>query len=277
MSQQIKGVLRYPGGKTKVLSKLLPIIPDDFEEYREPFVGGGSVFISTKQQKNWHAKYRINDLNYELYCFWKQLRDNPVDLMKQISNVKQNCLDGKQLYYGIKCKNTDEKFEFEVAYEFYILNRITFSGLSHSGGFSKESFEKRFTWSSIERLKPLSNLIQDVQITNDHYKNLLLEKGENVFIFLDPPYFSAKDSKLYGQMGNLHSGFDHKTFAEDVKKCSHRWLITYDDSPEIRELFKFANIYEWEVQYGVNNGHIKKINGGKAKVGNELLISNYPL
>ncbi len=70
----------------------------------------------------------------------------------------------------------------------------------------------------------------------------------------------------------MHTGFNHEEFAKAMKKCKHSWLITYDDSPEIRENFSFAKIYEWELQYGMNN--YKK---AKAEKGNELFISNYDL
>ena len=93
-----------------------------------------------------------------------------------------------------------------------------------------------------------------------------------MFIFLDPPYLKATKKRLYGKSGDLHLGFDHIKFAEDMKKCKHKWLITYDDSPEIRELFNFANIYEWELQYGMNN-----FRQGKADKGKELFICNYTI
>ena len=63
---------------------------------------------------------------------------------------------------------------------------------------------------------------------------------------------------------NLHTSFDHQRFAENMKKCKHLWLITYDDCEEIRKLFSFAYIYPWEIQYGMT-----------AKKGKELFITNY--
>jgi DNA adenine methylase len=57
-----------------------------------------------------------------------------------------------------------------------------------------------------------------------------------------------------------------------MRLCSHRWLITLDDCEENRELFNFAYIYEWELQYGMNN--FKQEN---AAVGKELFISNYDI
>jgi DNA adenine methylase len=99
---------------------------------------------------------------------------------------------------------------------------------------------------------------------------VLFHNGEDVFIFLDPPYWKAAESKLYGVRGELHTAFDHVQFAENMKKCSHKWLITYDDSPVIRELFDFAEIQEWTLQYGMNN-----YRQGSAAKGRELFIKNY--
>jgi len=260
--------LRYPGGKSKALRNILPFIPPNFSDYREPFLGGGSVFIAVKQLYP-NAIYRLSDLNYDLYCFWEYLKDKPDELIHEITQIKNTCVNGRELYNKL-AYFYDESDDFRRAIRFYILNRITYSGTVDSGGYSSLAFEKRFTLSRIEKLRPLSILLQDVEITNRSYENLLFEKGKNVFIYLDPPYWSSMKSKLYGKQGNLHTSFDHKKFAENMKKCEHKWLITYDDSEAIRDMFKGGNIFAWEMQYGMNN-----INGKKAKKGKEILITNY--
>lgn len=99
---------------------------------------------------------------------------------------------------------------------------------------------------------------------------MLKDKNKDIFLFLDPPYFTATKSKLYGKKGDLHTSFDHKRFSRLMKKCSGDWLITYDDCPETRDNFKFSNIFDWEVQYGMNN-YKQNI----AAKGKELFISNY--
>ena len=101
-------------------------------------------------------------------------------------------------------------------------------------------------------------MVASTKITTGDYEKLLFAAGEGVFIFLDPPYFSATKSRLYGIKGSLHTSFDHERFAQNMRKCQHRWLITYDDSPAIRNLFSFAEITEWELQYGMNNYKQKK-------------------
>jgi DNA adenine methylase len=96
--------------------------------------------------------------------------------------------------------------------------------------------------SSIERLAPFSKVIQNANITNFDYEVLVNATGKNVFLFLDPPYFSATKSALYGKNGQLHKGFDHEQFANCLKNCNHKWLITYDNSDYIKKLFDFADI-----------------------------------
>ncbi|MEM9537872.1 MAG: DNA adenine methylase, partial [Cyanobacteria bacterium P01_E01_bin.42] len=184
--------------------------------------------------------------------------------------MKDIYIDGKALFEELAEIDTENLTGDERAIRFFVLNRISFSGTIESGGFSKESFRDRFTYSSIERLKPLQTILKNIKITNLDYEKIIQEPGENVFIFLDPPYLKATKSRLYGKRGNLHTSFDHQRFANLLKDCPHQWLITYDDSPEIRENFKFAHIYEWELQYGMNNYRQKTAGKGR-----ELMISNY--
>lgn len=266
---EIKSPLRYPGGKTRAIQKIFSYIPE-FKEYREPFVGGGSVFIALKQRVSSDITFKINDLNHDLYCFWKVMQNKPNALIERVKELKET-LTSKEDYLT-KIRTKEFTSEFDKAVRFFIINRCSFSGLSDSGGFSSEAFKKRFTHSSIDRLKQIIHILKNVEFFNEDYSKLLTNDGKDVFIFLDPPYLKATKKRLYGKSGDLHLGFDHIKFAEDMKKCKHKWLITYDDSPEIRELFNFANIYEWELQYGMNN-----FRQGKADKGKELFICNYTI
>ena len=272
MNNIVKSPLRYPGGKSKALKYILPHIPLTMKisEFREPFVGGGSVFITLKIIFAEKIKlYWINDLNYDLCCFWAYARDDIDRLVEAVVAMKEKYSEGRDLYNYLKDEKTIRD-EFERAVRFFIMNRITFSGVVDAGGYSQKAYETRFTPSSVERLKEVSKIVSGVHISRSDYEKLLLDDGEDVFIFLDPPYLTATKSKLYGVKGNLHTSFEHTRFAEAMKKCKHKWLITYDDSPEIRELFSFAKIIECEVQYGMNN--YKQNHAAKGK---ELLIKNY--
>lgn len=267
---QVKSPLRYPGGKSKALRQILPHVPTQIKEYREPFIGGGSVFLAVKQILGQHInKYWINDLNFDLYCFWKYAQEEIERLTDAVTAIKQHQTDGRELFANL-AKEGLELDEFQRAVRFFVLNRITFSGTVESGGYSQQAFEKRFTDSSIDRLKTLGTMLANTTITNGDYQQLIEQPGENVFIFLDPPYLSATKSKLYGKKGDLHTSFGHQRFAEVMENCSHKWLITYDDSEEIRKLFSFAQIIEWDLQYGMNN-----YKQDKASKGKELMIKNY--
>ncbi len=268
----IKSPLRYPGGKSKAINQIAKYLPDSFCEFREPFVGGGSVFIYLKQ-KFPNLKIWINDLNRELFLFWKSTQSHLPQLVEEIRRVKNKYTDGRLLYEKLTSVDTNNLSDFDRAVRFFVLNRITFSGTVESGGFSEQAFQKRFTYSSIDRLEKLEKIFTaDIKITNLDYSELLNADGQDVFIFLDPPYFAATKSKLYGKDGDLHTSFEHQRFAELVIECHHRWLITYDDSPEIRGNFQSSNLFEWELQYGMNN--YKQISAAK---GQELFITNYEI
>lgn len=267
---QVKSPLRYPGGKSKALDKIMPHIPLNIHEYREPFVGGGSVFLAVKQLFGSRIKqYWLNDLNFDLCCLWLAARNDIETLINEVNKVKQKNTDGRALF-DYFTRDDLKLNEFERAVRFFVLNRITFSGTVDSGGYSRQAFERRFTDSSIDRLRNFSAHLASIHITHGDYEDLLLQDGERVFIFLDPPYLSATKSKLYGFRGQLHTAFDHDRFASNMRECRHKWLITYDDSPKIRKLFDFANITEWTLQYGMNNYKQKS-----AAEGQELLIKNY--
>lgn len=266
-----KSPLRYPGGKSRAIPQISKKLPVSFTEFREPFVGGGSVFLFIRQNYP-HVKIWINDLNYDLYCFWKTAQTDTAGLAQASAKIKEQYHHGQKLFDELR-ENVDADIsDFDRAVRFFVLNRISFSGTVDSGGYSELAFQTRFTDSSIKRLLSLGPLLQDVRVTHLDYKAVIHEPGEQVFIFLDPPYLAATKSRLYGKNGNLHTAFDHTEFAAEMQRCLHQWLITYDDSPEIHANFPASYIHKWELQYGMNNYKQDKANKGK-----ELFITNYAL
>ena len=263
----IKSPLRYPGVKSRSVDLISTIIPE-FDEFREPFLGGGSIFIYAKQHFP-NKKFWVNDLYFELYKFWEMAQKDVDALIEKVYEWRNKFQIGKELHQFLN-KNLADFNDLERGAAFFIYNRITFSGTSLSGGFSEGAFTGRFTESSMQRLYQFAKVINGAEITNLDYAELVKKEGENVFIFLDPPYYSATKSALYGKNGNMHKFFDHIKFAENMKNCNHKWLITYDDSEYIRDLFSFANIMPWELMYGMRN-----VTKGADQKGKELFISNY--
>ena len=267
----IKSPLRYPGGKSRAIAKIIQHFPSEFSEYREPFVGGGSLFIYLKQ-KHPELPIWINDLNPELFLFWKVSQTQLQKLVEEVWQIKKTRSDGKSLFAELTQVETTQLSNLERAVRFFVLNRITFSGTVESGGFSQQAFEKRFTDSSIARLENLGTVLNNVKITNLDYSEIIAAPGDNPLIFCDPPYLSATSSKLYGKAGTLHTNFDHDRFARVMENCPYQWLITYDNCSKVRENFQFARQIDWELQYGMNNYKQKSAAKGK-----ELFIINYKL
>jgi len=113
-------------------------------------------------------------------------------------------------------------------------------------------------------------VINDTTITNLEFNDVIKADGDNVFLFLNPPNHSVTKYSLYGKNGNLYNGFDHVRFAETMKNCNYKRLITYDDSEYIRELFSFANVIAWDLTYGM-----RYVADTSDRTGKELFISNY--
>lgn len=180
----LKSPLRFPGGKSRAVSRILSLVPE-FEEFREPMVGGGSVFLALRQRYP-NRRYWINDLNYELYCFWKVAQECAHVLADALRRLREETPNGRELFYRL-VERYGQGDEFERAVRFFTLNRITFSGTVDSGGYSEQAFHQRFTPSAIERVRRLEPLLQGVRITHGDYEPILRTEGEGVFVFLDPP------------------------------------------------------------------------------------------
>lgn len=258
-----KSVLRYAGGKSRIANQLVSRFPD-FNEYREAFLGGGIVFLTTKESFS-DRKYWINDIFSPLVKFWEESKISNTELQVLLFDLKNHTdtLDIDQIKELVNfCKiNLYSQDSLEVARNFFFLNRRTFSGTVLKGGVPKEG--SRWTHSSINRIKTLEPALKDVRITCMDYKDVIRLKGDNVFLFLDPPYYGIKG--LYS-----HETIDHEELAEELQRTSHKFMLTYNDTSEVRNFYKGFQIEETQLVYGMDNS-----GGNKCKRGNELLITNY--
>lgn len=268
----VKTPLRYPGGKSRSAELLISYFPK-FSEYREPFVGGGSVYFTLKE-KFPKKKYWINDLYKELYYFYRWLKLRPNDVIEYVKSIKFARGNGKELFQESKQniikRTVNQKIKAAL---FFIINRISFSGTTLSGGFSEEAYKNRFTDKSIDNLRVFSDILKkNTRITNFDYEKVVKKDGKNVFIYLDPPY-AIDHQALYGKNGDLHKAFDHERFANVLKNCKHKWLVTYNDCEYIRKLFDFATIIPFEASYGMKN--VRKDKENIVQKGHEIIIKNY--
>lgn len=272
-SKYLKTPLRYPGGKSKCIKDISLMIPE-FEEYREPFIGGASVYLHLKQSYP-NKIFWINDLYQSLYIFWNELKVHPLEVISQINTWKHEYKYNEKQMFKYLNENLSVFDSIKSASAFYIINKTSFSGLTASGSFSQQAVTQNFTDNCICKLESISRILDNTTITNLDYSELLNKPGKNVFLFLDPPYYLGKKSNLYGKNGELHKRFNHELFAKNMKKCNHKWLITYNDCPEIRELFNDSKITikQWEVGYTMHIHH-DEIKKRKSK---EIFIYNYDI
>ena len=252
-TKSLKTPLRYPGGKSRATTKLFQYIPDlkDYKEYREPFLGGGSVALEVVKRYP-HLEVWVNDLYEPLYNFWCELRDSGQELQDAIWSKKNMYPDpgtAKELFTESKEKINDrETSPFDRAVNFYIVNKCSFSGLTESSSFSSQASESNFSFRGIERLSEYSELIQNWTITNLSYERMLCD-DKNIFTYLDPPY----DIKIpiYGKRGAMHKHFDHDQFASDCDTFTSPMLISYNSSQVVRDRFQDWNAAEFAHTYSM--------------------------
>ena len=272
-----KTPLRYPGGKSRACVKMDPYFPDlrDYDEFREPFIGGGSVAIHvTKKYPN--LKVWVNDLYEPLVNFWQQLQIFGPEMKSKLQELKSLHPDqesARSLFLESKEYLNDETNTDALwrAISFYIVNKCSFSGLTESSSFSKQASDSNFSMRGIEKLPGYSQIIKNWTITNYSYDYLMDEGSERkVFMYLDPPY-DIKDN-LYGKKGAMHKGFDHDRFASDCDSCSMDCLISYNADQLVKDRFKDWNAGEFDLTYTMRSvGEYMR----EQKDRKELLLFNY--
>ena len=277
--KSLKTPLRYPGGKSKAVKTLSQWYPKIISEYREPFIGGGSIAIDITKA-NPDIPIWINDLYVPLYNFWVQLRDNGDELSERVREEKQNTLDegdrdkvtakAKELFNQYK-EEIDKYTNLERAVAFFIINKCSYSGLTENSTFSPTASNSNFSLVGADKLKEFSKLIKNWKITNIDYSEVMGADGsDDTFVFLDPPY-DIKDF-LYGKNREMHKSFDHNLFAENVYKCKHKFMITYNVNIRLMQLYAQYELNFWNLRYSMVHRGDK---GTEDNVKQELLVTNY--
>ena len=246
-----KTPLRYPGGKSRACTKIGQFLPNmyTYREFREPFLGGGSVAIYlTKMYPS--LSIWVNDLYEPLVNFWKEIQHSGEELYTTLSDLKikhPSPDSAKGLFLESKeIINSQDKSKLERAVAFYVVNKCSFSGLTESSSFSAQASDSNFSMRGIEKLTGYQEIIQDWKITNLSYEDLLTD-WRNTFIYLDPPY-DIKDN-LYGKSGEMHKKFDHDKFAKDCDDHTADMMISYNSSQLIKNRFKDWNAVEFDLTY----------------------------
>lgn len=256
----VQSPFRYPGGKFYALKFIIPMLNCvEHDEYREPFVGGGSVYFG----KPAAAKSWINDLETDLIEVYNAIKsgDRLEKLIRRVSKEVAN----RERHAEIKSltpKNADD-----VAFKTFYLNRTSYSGIIHKPAWGYEIGQSAPPENWHKPLRNAHGKLQKTKITNLDFEEVVRPPSKHrVLMYLDPPYFLADQKRAYTKPFEIS---DHLRLERALKDTSHKFCLSYDDCPQIRELYKWANIYERSWFYNTANTK------GPRKMGKELLITNY--
>ena len=272
----MKTPLRYPGGKSRAVKHILPLIPHDCGELCSPFLGGGSIELAVAGRG---TRVHAYDVFKPLVWFWESLLSTPQQLAEAADSYRVHHPD----YLLPKSRKDKElvpvrgllKDEFhklreelrmeathslENAAKFYAINRSSFSGATFSGGYSKRASYARFTDSSIERIRKFKE--PNLTVGQADFKDSI-PKHPDAFLYLDPPYMLGESKeKLYGDNGDTHAGFDHQGLYDVLSQRSD-WLLSYNNCDEIRELYKEYEITEAAWAMGMKNVVSQEVTAAK--------------
>ncbi|MBE9224614.1 DNA adenine methylase [Phormidium sp. LEGE 05292] len=274
MSKSINSPFRYAGGKFYARNLILEHIPAH-SYYIEPFAGGGSIFFAKeKVENNW-----LNDIDEALINTYLIIRDRPEELIKYLEG--EQATKERHAYY--KNEFTPQN-KLEAAARWFYLNRTSYSGIMKPQncywGYGDKYSMRPENWP--RNIRRTSEKLQNVEITCWDFEQVIKTAPDEAFLFIDPPYFNADQDKFYT---HSFSRNDHYRLCEMLKghKDRIKFLITYDNSPEVRELYEWAaEMHDKEWNYTINrtddqkNGQKKAQNfKGERYKGKEVFILNY--
>ena len=233
----IKSVFRYPGGKSNHAEEISEYF-QDFDTVISPFLGGGSVELKLT---NKGKRVISSDIDKHLINCWQQLctnRDEMYEYAKYYYDYFHSDISKEEKrteFYRIR-ETANEFLDIKGAAEYWIVNRISFSGLGLRGGFSESSIKAELGPLVLKRLKEWKKPEGfEIPVCLDF--DDILNKYPDYPVFLDPPYYLEK-----GWLYPNHKNFNHEKLADCLKKRNTPFMMTYNDCPKIIDLYSDNSI-----------------------------------
>lgn len=248
--------LRYPGSKNKTYNYIKYLIAlNNCDTYIEPFVGGGSVAIKLLLNKDVKS-IMINDYDKAIYAFWYSVLNHTDELIELIKNTEITIEEWHKQKEINKNKEYNDNL-LEIGFSTLFLNRTNRSGILKAGvigGLNQTGNYKldcRFNKSSIiSKIQNMAKYKKNIKLYNKDAEDFIrqnITKTKNSLIFLDPPYYN-KGPELYV---NFYRKDNHISLANTIKKSLYnkKWILTYDNSSEIENLYTDLNKIEYFLNY----------------------------
>lgn len=252
-------IFRYPGAKNKLLPTLDPFLDRVLagaKSFHDVFTGGGSVLLHVAARHPGIALH-ANDADDHVAAFWKVCASHRVNELCDRLRVKPTV----DLFQEVQTHRPTS--EIDMAFKLVFLNRTAFSGLWHNnpqGGWSQATPSRVFTnWTGRQ-------LTHDIQLAHRLLKGRLavtsmdgadyVRRHPGAAKYVDPPYFGRGAGLYRIQMGLA----DHLRLAEALRSARN-WVLSYDDTPAVRELYIWAQCHRAKALYRFNQKATKCVRG----------------
>lgn len=265
----MKPLIKWAGGKTQLLSELLPLIPE-FNVYYEPFFGGGALYFALEPKRA-----VLNDYNPQLMNLYKQCKKNPSELQKQLQILQSDHDDSTNFYYDKReefneCIKNNE-LSIKSASLLVYLNKAGYNGLyrlNTNGQYNVPTgHRKKITLYDGNNIAEVSLLLKKAKLLTGDFEKACKQCKEGDFVFFDSPYYNTFDTYQANGFG-VDDHIRLSELYEELTKKKVKCLLTNSNETFIKDLYKQYKIKVVEVNRMINS------NGTKRK-GTEVIITNY--
>lgn len=247
--------LRYPGGKSRLIPYILETLKLNQLEggiYVEPFAGGAAIAWHLLIEGHVERVY-LNDLNPSIYAFWHSVLNNTKQLCELIESTD---ITIDEWHKQKEIQKLDNVSLIKRGFSTFFLNRTNRSGIIQGGvigGINQDGNYKidcRFNKQRlIYQIKNIGRMKNNIYLSNldavDFLTDVLPSLGDKCLINIDPPYY-VKGKDLYQ---NFLEHDDHYRLHECVKCIRQPWIVTYDDTPEINDMYSEFNPKSFSLAY----------------------------
>ena len=268
--------VKWAGGKRQLLDRIRERLPLKYNNYFEPFVGGGAVLFGLKPEKA-----IINDINASLINAYKVIAHNTQDFLEYINTLDNGMWeDGKAYFYALRERYNDkimqEEYDVEMAALFVFINKHCFNGLYRVNGkglFNVPYNNSRRSSVDSNLIVNLSGYLKNIQIMQGDFENVCQNAARHDFVFFDSPYAPLNPTSFESY---TKEGFDmesHKRLSKLFDKLTDRGcycMLTNHNTEFINELYGGKG-YRMEVT------SVKRMINSDAsnRKGEEIIIRNY--
>ncbi|OFP94711.1 DNA adenine methylase [Streptococcus constellatus] len=267
---------KWTGGKRQLLGELRSYMPENYNRYFEPFVGGGALFFDLAPEQA-----VINDFNEELINAYRQIKDKPVDLIDLLLGHKEN--NSKDYYLELRAADRDGRLasmtDVERAARILYMLRVDFNGLYRVN--SKNQFNvpygryKNPKIVDVDLIHQISGYLNenDIEILQTDFADAVAGAQTGDFVYFDPPYIPLNETSSFTSY--THEGFSYEEqvrLRDTFKELTDRGvyvMLSNSSSPLVEELYQDFNVHFVEAQR--TNG-AKSSSRGKIS---EIIVTNY--